>query len=223
MLKIDEKRSDFKFRTSAKYSEIHVNFSVFVRMYNSGSWNLKKNIIGSSFYKKNVKKLPCCNITSVYLTLTAKYWRRLTTAIMTSTLRSSAFSANEKHSSLKISMHLYCDVKSLCIFCALMLTWKVLYYWRRYQYSFIETLSKTGYWLRVCHGWFHLQRLPRPVRNASRAIITQNDKSKPTVGFEPVAFRLRSEGATTKLRALMSVAWIRVHLVLHVLLLEIYL
>ena len=33
----------------------------------------------------------------------------------------------------------------------------------------------------------------------------QNEKFMPTVGFEPVAFRFRSEGATTELRRLMSV------------------
>ena len=37
----------------------------------------------------------------------------------------------------------------------------------------IELISKTGYWLRVCHGWFYLQGLPRAVRNASRARITK--------------------------------------------------
>ena len=33
----------------------------------------------------------------------------------------------------------------------------------------------------------------------------QNDKSLPTVGFEPGAFRFRNERATTALRGLMSV------------------
>ena len=37
----------------------------------------------------------------------------------------------------------------------------------------IELISKTGYWIRVCHGWFHLQGLSRAVRNASRARITK--------------------------------------------------
>ena len=41
----------------------------------------------------------------------------------------------------------------------------------------------------------------------------QNEKFLPTVGFEPETFRLRSEGATTELRGLMSVEWIKVHLV----------
>ena len=44
-----------------------------------------------------------------------------------------------------------------------------------------------------------------------------------TVGFEPGAFRLRSEGAITELRGLMSVERIKVHLVLTILFLEIFL
>ena len=37
----------------------------------------------------------------------------------------------------------------------------------------IEPLSITGYWLGVCHGWFHLQRLTGGVKNASRVRITK--------------------------------------------------
>ena len=51
----------------------------------------------------------------------------------------------------------------------------------------------------------------------------QNKNFLHTVGFEPGAFRLRSEGTTTELLGLMSVEWIKVHLVLTVLFLEIYL
>ena len=51
----------------------------------------------------------------------------------------------------------------------------------------------------------------------------QNEKFLPTVGFEPGTFRLQCEGATTELRGLMSVEWIKVHLDLTVLFLEIYL
>ena len=51
----------------------------------------------------------------------------------------------------------------------------------------------------------------------------QNEKFLPTVGFEPGTFRLRSERATTEPRGLMSVEWIKVHLILPVLFLEIYL
>ena len=47
----------------------------------------------------------------------------------------------------------------------------------------------------------------------------QNEKFLPNEGFEPGAFRLRSDGATTEL----SVRWIKVYLVLIVLFLEIYL
>ena len=37
----------------------------------------------------------------------------------------------------------------------------------------IEPLSKTGYRLGVCHGWFHLQGLTGGVKNASRVRITK--------------------------------------------------
>ena len=37
----------------------------------------------------------------------------------------------------------------------------------------IEPLSKTGYWLGVCHGWFHLQGLTGGVKNASWVRITK--------------------------------------------------
>ena len=46
-----------------------------------------------------------------------------------------------------------------------------------------EPLSKTGHWLGVCYGWFHLHGLTRHVRNANRD--SQNDKYLPTMGFEP--------------------------------------
>ena len=56
----------------------------------------------------------------------------------------------------------------------LKLTWTVIYYCKRQHYIFyIEPLSKTGYWLGVCHGWFHLQGLTRGVKNASRVRITK--------------------------------------------------
>ena len=50
----------------------------------------------------------------------------------------------------------------------------------------------------------------------------QNEKFVPTVGFELGAFRLRSEDATTELKRLMPVQLIKVHMILTVLLLEIY-
>ena len=37
----------------------------------------------------------------------------------------------------------------------------------------IEPSSKTGYWLGVCHGWFHLQGLTGDVKNASWVRITK--------------------------------------------------
>ena len=58
---------------------------------------------------------------------------------------------------------------SFCRLFKLKLTWKVISYCIRQLYFF----SKTGYWLRVCYGWFHLQGRPRAVRNASRARITK--------------------------------------------------
>ena len=68
----------------------------------------------------------------------------------------------------------------------------------------------------ICKGYLQLSgtRVEREL---------QNEKFLPNVGFEPGAFRLRSEGATTELRRLMSVEGIKVHLVLTVLFLEIYL
>ena len=51
----------------------------------------------------------------------------------------------------------------------------------------------------------------------------QNEKFLPTLGFEPGTFHIRIECATTELRGLMCVEWIKVHLVLPVLFLEIYL
>ena len=50
----------------------------------------------------------------------------------------------------------------------LKLTWTVIYNCKRQPYFFsIEPLSKTRYWLGVCHGWFHLQGLTGGVKNAS--------------------------------------------------------
>ena len=37
----------------------------------------------------------------------------------------------------------------------------------------IEPWSKTGYWLGVCHGWFHFHGLARVARNAKQARITK--------------------------------------------------
>ena len=56
----------------------------------------------------------------------------------------------------------------------LKLTWTITYYCKRQPYFFsIEPLSKTRYWLGVCHDWFHLQGLTRGVKNASRVRITK--------------------------------------------------
>ena len=55
----------------------------------------------------------------------------------------------------------------------LKLTWTVIYNCKRQPYFSIEPLSKTGYWLGVCHGWFHLQWLTEGVKNASWVRITK--------------------------------------------------
>ena len=66
----------------------------------------------------------------------------------------------------------------------------------------------------ICKGFLELSgtRVEREL---------QDEKFLPTVGFEPGNFHLRSEGATSELRGLISVAWIKFHLVLNVLFLEI--
>ena len=46
------------------------------------------------------------------------------------------------------------------------------------------SLSKTGYWLDVCHGWFHLYWLIRAVCHGKKREL-QNEKLLPTAGFEP--------------------------------------
>ena len=37
-----------------------------------------------------------------------------------------------------------------------------------------EPLSKTGYWLGVCHGWFHLHWHPRSIRSESENYKMKN-------------------------------------------------
>ena len=37
-----------------------------------------------------------------------------------------------------------------------------------------ELLSETGYWLSVCHGWFHLHGLPQAARSGSEVYKTKN-------------------------------------------------
>ena len=64
----------------------------------------------------------------------------------------------------------------------LKLTWTVIYHWKLEPFFVSQSLSKTGFWLGVCHGWFHLHGLTRPVRSANRDL--QNEKFLPTVGFE---------------------------------------
>ena len=49
-------------------------------------------------------------------------------------------------------------------------------------YFSIETWSKTGYWLGVCHGCYHLHGLTQAARNAKWKL--PNEKFLLTVGFE---------------------------------------
>ena len=45
-----------------------------------------------------------------------------------------------------------------------------------------EPFSKTGYWLGVCYGWFHLHGLTRAARSENREL--QNEKVLPISGLE---------------------------------------
>ena len=65
---------------------------------------------------------------------------------------------------------------------SLKLTWKVIYEWKRHPFFSCEPISKTGYWLGVCYGWFHLHRLTRAARSENRAL--QNEKFLPIPGLE---------------------------------------
>ena len=61
----------------------------------------------------------------------------------------------------------------MTVYCAhvnlvnLKLTWTVINHCRRQLYFYIELLSETGYWLDVCHGWFHLHGRPQAARRGS--------------------------------------------------------
>ena len=107
----------------------------------------------------------------------------------------------------------------------LKLTWNVIFYCRRHPYFFYLTYNvylKQGigsvYVMVdfICKGYQELSwtRVEREL---------QNEKLLLTVRFEQRTFRFWSEDATIKLRKLMFVEWIKVHLVLTVLFLEIYL
>ena len=72
-----------------------------------------------------------------------------------------------------------------------------------------EPFSETGYLLGVCHGWFHCNGLLELWGSWVEREL-QNEKFLPTVGFEPDVFRLGSERATTALKGLMFVAWLKV-------------
>ena len=51
----------------------------------------------------------------------------------------------------------------------------MIYDCRRQPYFFSdELLSETGYWLGVCHGWFHLHRLPPAARSGSEIYKMKN-------------------------------------------------
>ena len=73
-------------------------------------------------------------------------------------------------------------------------------------FNYLVSVTAGGH--ERCHGRFHLELSGMRVERE-----LQNEKFLSTVGFEPGAFGLRSKGATTELRRLMSVEWIKVHLV----------
>ena len=107
-----------------------------------------------------------------------------------------------------------------CLTC-LKLTWKVIILLQTVAIFFLSNLYlKQGidsvYVMVdfICKGY--LENSGSPVERE-----LQNEKFLPNVGFEPGAFCLRSEGATTELRGLMSIDEIKVHLGLTVLFLEI--
>ena len=52
------------------------------------------------------------------------------------------------------------------------------YYCRRKLYYSIEPLSVTGYWLGVCHGWFHFHGLTRTGQSAKREFLMNNSCSR---------------------------------------------
>ena len=56
----------------------------------------------------------------------------------------------------------------------LKLTWTVINHCTRQPYFYIELLSETGYWLDVCHGWFHLHGLPQAARSGSEIYKMKN-------------------------------------------------
>ena len=45
-----------------------------------------------------------------------------------------------------------------------------------------EPISKTGYWIDVCYGWFHLHGLTRAARSENREL--QNEKFLPIPGLD---------------------------------------
>ena len=65
------------------------------------------------------------------------------------------------------------DIK-VCLLVHWYLKLTVIFNCKRQPYFFYRVFrSKTGYWLGVCHGWFHLQGLTGGVKNASRVRITK--------------------------------------------------
>ena len=79
----------------------------------------------------------------------------------------------------------------------LKMTWTVIYYYRRQVIFCDELLSATGYWLGVCHGWFHLHGLPLAARNGSEIYKTKNtscpkrDSNSRPFDCEAIAFTAR--------------------------------
>ena len=60
-----------------------------------------------------------------------------------------------------------------------------------------ELLSATGYWLGVCHGWFHLHRLPLAARSRSEiykmknSSCPQRDSNSRPLDWEAIALTAR--------------------------------
>ena len=93
-----------------------------------------------------------------------------------------------------------------------LITWSLLNaYMNRYKlhktvaiFFLANPFSEKEYLLGVCHGWFHCNGL-------LELWGSWIEYELPTVGFEPGAFRLGSARATTAIRGLMSVAWLKVY------------
>ena len=112
---------------------------------------------------------------------------------------------------------LYALCPTLIFICPLLrtlkLTWKVINQWRRQPYFFSsEPFLKQGIsYVYVIVDFIRMGLQELCASRAEREL--QNVKFLPTVRFAPGTFCLLSERATTELRRLMRMEWIKVHLV----------